>query len=134
VMFARALVEEGAGLFTWNGRSYHCLADWSLWLRLLARGPAFYCATPLSEYRVHPGQEQRGASAQLACITERLPLVRAARAAGFLKADVQYRAALARVQALAEQWRAHPGVGAEAQATLSAFLADVARELPGSGT
>jgi len=128
VMFARSLVDETGGLFTWNGRSYHCLADWSLWLRLLARGPAFYCASPLSEYRVHPGQEQRDAMVQLACITERLPLVREARAAGFLKAPAQYRAALSRVQALAEQWRSSPGLSAQAQSTLASLLAEVAGE------
>jgi hypothetical protein len=94
---------------------------------LLARGPAFYSATPLSEYRVHPGQEQRDTAVQMACITERLPLVREARAAGFLKADVQYRAALARVQSLAEQWRARPGLSPEAVSMLAAFLEELAR-------
>jgi glycosyltransferase involved in cell wall biosynthesis len=128
VMFARSrLPGLDGGLFTWNGRAYHCLADWSLWLRLLARGPAFYSATPLSEYRVHPGQEQRDMAVQMACITERLPLVREARAAGFLKADVQYRAALARVRSLAEQWRARPGSSPEAVSMLAAFLEELAR-------
>ena len=75
-MFRRRDVDpEAGGLFTWKGKSYRCLADLSLWLRLLAKGRAFYSATPLSDYRVHPGQEQRAADMGLACITERLDLV-----------------------------------------------------------
>ena len=38
-MFRRAQVElEEGSLFRWRGREYHCLADLSLWLRLLANG------------------------------------------------------------------------------------------------
>src|SRR5262249_47697183 len=39
VMFRRADVAvEAEGVFTWRGKSYRCLADLSLWLRLLAQG------------------------------------------------------------------------------------------------
>src|SRR5262249_20708141 len=109
VMFRRADVAvEPGGLFTWDGHSYRCLADLALWLRLLAKGRAFYYATPLSEYRVHAEQEQRQGA--LDCITERFTLANQARAAGFLSEPGQYTAALERVDALAKIWMARPGV------------------------
>jgi glycosyltransferase involved in cell wall biosynthesis len=113
VMFRRAdvAVEEG-GLFAWGGKAYHCLADLSLWMRLLAKGRAFYSATPLSEYRVHPGQEQRIAEMGVRCITERLDLALAARHVGFLATPLQFRTALQRIEALATFWRKRPGLPA----------------------
>jgi len=111
VMFRRADVAlEPGGLFTWGGKPYHCLADLCLWLRLLAAGRAFYSATPLSEYRVHPGQEQRAADMGVACITERLDLALAARNVGFLATPLQFRTALQRIDALANFWRKRPGL------------------------
>jgi len=128
-MFRRADVEaEAPGLFTWRGRPYHCLADLSLWLRLLARGSAFYCAAPLSEYRVHPGQEQRGGLG-LDCITERVALVGAAREAGFLAQPAQHRVALQRIEALAAMWRKHPGLAPAQLEALDAVAASVGSEL-----
>ena len=59
----------------------HCLADLSLWLRLLGGGSAYYHAVALSEYRVHRGQEQRGEAMGIGCITERLDLANEARRA-----------------------------------------------------
>ncbi len=130
VMFRRSAVAiEAAGIFCWNGRHYHCLADLSLWLRLLARGDAYYFSPVLSEYRVHPGQEQRGAPMGLDCITERLHLARQARAAGFLAADAQYRAALERVRALAAQWRARGRLAPGEDRMLESFAGDVELEI-----
>jgi glycosyltransferase involved in cell wall biosynthesis len=104
-MFRRdALVADAAGVFTWLGKSYHCLADVSLWLRVLAQGRGYYDALPLSDYRMHPGQEQRTASMGIACITERFDIVQAARTLGYLAAPIQYRTALDRIQALASTW------------------------------
>lgn len=104
-MFRRSdLVLEDGHLFRWGGRDYHCLADMGLWLRLLEKGAAYYHATPLCEYRVHAGQEQRGAAMDVSCISERLHLARQARRAGFLPEITQYRSALARVTALAVLW------------------------------
>jgi GT2 family glycosyltransferase len=130
VMFRRAdaLAEEG-GLFTWGGKAYHCLADLSLWLRLLAKGRAFYSATPLSEYRVHPGQEQRLAGMGVRCITERLDLALAARRVGFLATPLQFRTALQRIEALAGFWRKRPGLPAaqgDELASLSRRIAELA--------
>jgi len=133
VMFRRADValEEG-GLFTWGGKRYRCLADLALWLRLLARGRAFYSATPLSEYRVHPGQEQRAADMGVSCITERLDLALAARGAGFLATPLQFRAALSRIDALASFWRKRPGLPAGEAEELAALSREIAR-LSGEG-
>ena len=130
-MFRRAdavAVAEPGGLFAWRGHSYHCLADLSLWLRLMAGGSAFYCATPLSEYRVHSGQEQR-AGLGLDCITERLPLVAAAREAGYLRDPAQHRVALMRIEALAAAWSKHPGLAPAQSEALGAVAGSVASEL-----
>ena len=130
VMFRRKDVElDAAGIFTWGGRSYHCLADLSLWLRLLAHGHAYYCASPLSQYRVHAGQEQRAGTMGIDCITERLDLVEAARGAGYLRETQTYRAALARVDALAAAWRARAPVDASQGRALDALSATIAGTL-----
>ena len=128
VMFRRADVamEEG-GLFTWGGKAYHCFADLSLWLRLLAKGRAFYCATPLSEYRVHPGQEQRIGEMGVRCITERLDLALAARRVGFLATPLQFRTALQRTEALAAFWRKRPGLPGEQVEELASLSREIRR-------
>ncbi len=41
-------------LFDWGGNEYLCLADMSLWLRLLAVGHAWWDEEALSAYRRHP--------------------------------------------------------------------------------
>lgn len=106
-MFRReAFTPEAAGIFTWLGKSYHCLADVALWLRVLAKGRGYYDALPLSDYRMHPGQEQRTASMGIGCITERFEIVEAARTLGFLAAPIQHRTALDRVLSLASAWLA----------------------------
>jgi glycosyltransferase involved in cell wall biosynthesis len=103
VMFRRRDVDPEQGqLFRWGGEDYHCLADMSLWLRLLARGAAFYCAEGLSEYRLHSGQEQAGSTAaRLDCVLERRRIAWRARAAGFLSRPEQFVAALRAAQAFA---------------------------------
>lgn len=127
VMFRRKDVDcEAGGIFTWGGRSYHCLADLSLWLRLLARGDAYYFATPLSQYRVHAGQEQRSGAMGLDCITERLDMAHAARAAGFLREPQAYRSALTRLDTLAAAWRARTQLDAAQSRVLDQLTADVA--------
>jgi glycosyltransferase involved in cell wall biosynthesis len=130
VMFRRDDVQpEAGGVFTWGGKSYHCLADLSLWLRLLAGGGAYYCASPLSEYRVHPGQEQRGADMGIDCITERFDLVNEARRAGFLATAPQCRAALSRVEALSAAWRERSNLPAGQRETLQALSVTIAGAL-----
>lgn len=128
VMFRRAdVTAEPGGLFTWGGKSYRCLADLSLWLRLIAQGAAYYHATALSDYRVHPEQEQRQGA--LDCITERFDLAQQARAAGFLAGPGQYEAALERVDGLAKIWMARPGVSEKDREKLSELCGKVATAL-----
>lgn len=94
-LFRRSTIEpEDGRIFRWGGHDFHCHADLSLWLRLLARGPAYYLSWTLSEFRVHPGQEQRKPEVAMTCLTERLPLIRIARQAGFLAPPILHRAAL----------------------------------------
>ena len=107
VLFRRsALKLEDARLFRWGARDYHCLADLSVWLRLLAGGLAYYASATLSEYRVHGAQEQRKGEVGLACLTERLWIARRAREAGFLGSPGLYLAALGAVKRRCEAWLA----------------------------
>jgi len=101
-MFRRAdFTSEPGGFFHWGGESYHCLADLSLWLRLLKRGAAYWCAAGLSEFRVHEGQEQAGV-ARLDCLLERHRIATQARTEGYLEAPAQWLAALRSARAFAE--------------------------------
>jgi hypothetical protein len=95
VLFRKAdVVPEDGLVFRWGARDYHCLADMSLWLRLLARGLAYYEAETLSEFRMHAGQEQRGPSMDLQCAQERLWISREARKCGYLSSPPLWAAAL----------------------------------------
>jgi len=104
VMFRKrdVALDEG-GVFTWNGRDYHCLADLSLWIRLLAKGHAFYQAVALSDYRTHAGQQQAQESMDVSCIAERFWLAQEARTLGFLREPAHYRAALTMPLRMAQQ-------------------------------
>ena len=125
----RDVAAEAGGIFTWGGKPYHCLADLSLWLRLLAKGNAYYCAAALSEYRVHAGQEQRSSGMGIKCVTERLDLVEAARGLGYLRAPTAYRAALTRVETIAAAWRARVPVSESQRVALDALSATIAAKL-----
>ncbi len=130
VMFrARDVPAVENQVFTWGGKSYHCLADLSLWLRLLARGNGYYCASALSEYRVHPGQEQRSPGMGIKCVTERIDLIEAAREVGYLRAVTAYREALKRVGMLATAWRERVPVSAAQNGALDALSANLAAKL-----
>jgi hypothetical protein len=95
-MFRRSdVVMEAGNIFRWGGHDYHCLADLSLWLRLLARGTAFYCAEGLSENRMHAGQEQSTVDGSLSCLLERRRIAEQAHAGGFLAGPGPLAAALA---------------------------------------
>jgi len=85
VMFRKSRVAtDPAAVFRWGGVDYHCLADLSLWLRLLAKGFAYYHAGALSDFRLHGGQEQVSEALRIGCMEEWLALMRQARSAGFL--------------------------------------------------
>lgn len=76
-------VEEGS-IFHWSGNEYLCLADMSLWLRLLSTGHAWWDEQPLSAYRQHAGQLQRSARGAARCVIERWLIVEDGARAGFL--------------------------------------------------
>jgi glycosyltransferase involved in cell wall biosynthesis len=86
-------LEEGA-VFRWKGREYHCLADLSLWVRLMGQGLVYYHAAPLSAMRRHAGQEQEKPEVRVMCLVERLWLVESSRALGFLGAPSLHQLAL----------------------------------------
>jgi len=90
VLFRRSAVDlDPANIFLWEGREYHCLADLSIWLRLLEHGPAYYHANPLSYYRVHPGQEQKKDPMVVSCMADWVAIADTARRHGFLAAPHQ---------------------------------------------
>lgn len=93
-MFRKADVAiAGGNLFRFGAHDYHCLADLSLWLRLLAKGNLLYFATELSRFRVHAAQEQKKPDVALRCITERAYIVDDALELGFLADwDLRHRA------------------------------------------
>ena len=119
----RDLVPEAGGIFTWGGRDYHCLADLSLWLRLLARGHCFYQAVTLSDYRIHEGQEQATHAMDVACIAERVEIAREARRHGFLRDDAHFRTALSMPARMAQQALQSGAYGGEQQRQLEALAA-----------
>ena len=129
-MFRRADISlEDGLLFRWGGHDYHCLADMSLWMRLMAKGSAYYFAPALSEFRMHPGQEQLRAGVRVSCLVERLWMVREARTLGFLAAPQVLKASLASLRS-----RIVPSIGAPfllegEDATLRGLLAEVDGEL-----
>lgn len=103
-MFRKRDVDWAAGgIFSWGGHEYHCLADLSLWIRLLARGHCFYQAVILSDYRVHSGQQQASEVMDVACIAERFYLAQTARGFGFLQAPEHFRAAVSMPLKMAQQ-------------------------------
>jgi glycosyltransferase involved in cell wall biosynthesis len=91
VLLRRDAVEvEGDSIFRWGDDDYECLADLSLWLRLLRRGDAWWIAQPLSAYRYHEAQQQRTAGTAAKCVIERWLVVQEGRRAGFLDAPEDY--------------------------------------------
>jgi hypothetical protein len=102
VLFRKAdLKVEGARLFQWGAHDYHCLADMSLWLRLLAGGLGFYHSNTLSDFRIHEGQEQDRDEMPLTCILERYWIAQQARKVGFLQVPLQWLLTLRAVRARA---------------------------------
>ena len=133
-MFRRSqLALEGASIFRWGGRDYHCLADLSLWLRLLRTGLAYYCASVLSEFRMHPGQEQERPGARFECMVERLWIAREARRAGFLATRHAWRAALGAVKARADLWQGAIGLDKATRQALDDFVAELDAEIAVAG-
>lgn len=88
VMFRKKDVDVSNGnLFLVDGTEYIIFADLCLWLRLLSKGSAVYIAEPLSQFRVHEGQEQKKESNAIKFLTERFQIVQYAIKLGFLASD-----------------------------------------------
>lgn len=130
VMFrkADAPLEDGA-LFRWGGRDYHCLADMTLWLRLLAQGSAWYGVTALSEFRIHAGQEQHREGVRVTCLVERLWIHREARAHGFLADPQAQRMSLAGLRNRIVPILGVAGLSAQEQGDLRELLREVDEEI-----
>lgn len=130
VMFRKAdvAIEDGA-LFRWGARDYHCLADLSLWLRLLEQGFAWYGVVPLSEFRIHGGQEQHREGVRVACLVERLWIHRQACARGFLAAPQAQRMALANLRNRVAPCVGAPGLASGEAETVRQLLAEVDGEI-----
>jgi hypothetical protein len=133
VLFRRADVAlEDGRVFRWGGRDYHCLADLGLWLRLLAQGPAYYHPQPLSAMRRHAGQEQDKPGVRLMCLVERLWIVAAARAAGFLANPAQLKLAFDSVRSQVDSFERGEALDEATRATLAKLRADLEREATAS--
>lgn len=103
------------------GHDYVCLADLSLWLRLLARGDAVYFPEELSLFRIHAGQEQRKPDVALACLTERFDLIADARSLGFLHSRRAHHAALKSLLDMYESVLSGPALDAPTRERIQAL-------------
>ena len=130
----RDVTPEPGGIFHWGGRDYHCLADLSLWMRLLARGHAFYQALTLSAYRIHPDQQQALEKMDASCIVERYQLARESRRHGFLGQLDQYRAAITMPLKMARHALQATSLPPGARDELEALAAQIAAELQVTST
>ena len=126
VMFRRDDAEPNPrSLFCIHEREFVCLADFSLWLRLLAKGDAYFIADPLCGYRVHDAQLQHAVNIRTLCRIERFYLPRDARRLGFLQNLEEYR----RVLDLAKRHIAHAEAYADATGEERAICAAARRDL-----
>lgn len=117
-MFRKSDVSLQSGtLFRIHHQEYTCLADFVLWLRLLARGDMAYFAQPLSFIRMHGAQLQQSDEVAARCVTERFYLPRDARTLGFLEDEKRYALAL------------ENGAGLVRKGLASANLSPTARQL-----
>lgn len=94
VLFRKSdLQVDPQNIFYLNGNNYHCLADVSLWLRLLTAGDAIYFRDELSAFRIHAGQEQKKPEVAIKCLTERFTLLKDGQELGFLSDPNVYQGA-----------------------------------------
>ena len=118
-------------LFCINEKEFTCLADLSLWLRLLAKGDAYYIADPLCGFRVHEAQLQDAAPVRTLCRTERFYLPRDARMLGFLQNPGEYRNVLEAAKRHVDWAKNYPGITGEERAlcdeTLKAITVETKR-------
>jgi hypothetical protein len=129
-MFRRAdLALEDGGIFRWGGQDYHCLADMSMWLRLMEGALVYYSVAPLSDFRIHPGQEQNREDVRVGCLVERLWIVRQARTRGYLSAPAAHRMALTTIRARVVPCLGLSGLTASEKSALQELLAQVEKDI-----
>jgi glycosyltransferase involved in cell wall biosynthesis len=134
-MFRRSHLQlEDGMLFRWGGFDYHCLADISLWLRVLARGVAYYHAACLSDFRLHPGQEQDTAEMHVACFEERLWIARQARTLRFLATPRLWQEAMRSLRARSAAFDPIASQEAGVRRRVERVLAEIDAELAASNT
>lgn len=105
-------------LFCIAHRRYTCLADLTLWLRLLAKGSLGYLATPLSHIRMHDHQLQQSGEVAVQCVAERVYLPSDAKRLGFLSNETQYQTAILNGVKLVRQALSDPSLNPAARAIL----------------
>lgn len=129
VLFRReALAVEDGNLFRWGENEYLCLADLSLWLRLLAKGHAWWDEEPLSAYRRHGEQLQRSAQAAARCVIERWLIVEDGARAGFLEDTADRDSALRNAGTNFRFWMNRADAPAEFREALAQFAPRVPAE------
>lgn len=122
VLFRKnALRVEGDSIFRWNGNEYLCLADMSLWLRLLSAGHAWWDENPLSAYRQHGGQLQRSARGAARCVIERWLVVEDGARAGFLADPAEHGRAARAAGVNFRNWTKREDAPPEFKAALAEF-------------
>ncbi len=94
VLFRRNAVDADR-LWQFPGLHPKVNGDVALWLKLLARGDAWYCNEELSSFRRHEGQFGQGPEIAIAGLRDWFHLIQGARSLGFLAVPSQERQALA---------------------------------------
>ena len=129
VLFRRdAIAIENGSIFNWGGNEYLCLADMSLWLRLLSVGHAWWDEQPLSAYRQHGGQLQRSARGAARCVIERWLVVEDGARADFLADPAEHEKALRNAGTNFRFWSQREESPPEFKEALAQFAARIPAE------
>jgi len=128
VMFRKSdLALEDEKLFKLNGNEYVCLADLSLWIRLLSKGDAVYIAEPMSQFRIHANQLQQSERVAVRCVTERFLLVQEAHQLGLLAEPGYFGQAMMEVTHLLKKALADPRWSASSRQQLEETMREVTK-------
>ncbi len=130
VLFRKDAVRiEGGSLFHWGENEYLCLADMSLWLRLLSVGHAWWDERALSAYRQHGGQLQRSPRGAARCVIERWLIVLDGARAGFLADPAERDKALRNAAVNFRFWMNREEAPSEFKEALAEFAPRIPAEL-----
>jgi glycosyltransferase involved in cell wall biosynthesis len=129
VLFRKDAVKaENGSIFNWSGNEYVCLADMSLWLRVLCAGHAWWDEQPLSAYRQHAGQLQRSPASAARCVIERWLIVEDGAKAGFLEDPAERAKAFGTAGSNFRFWMNREDAPAEFRDALAEFAPRVPAE------